>query len=142
MHTDANGIPLKTVDGRPLVTPQNKWCYHYGRYCFQSATHMVLFEDASESSIPLDKIAQEGRIFANGGNLSFDRITDWIQRGKATVLLFNTGGVAHTFGSLHNWCVTKKVLLEGIEKDPARRCSLILDKVSNRNCRIVFCEKI
>ena len=129
VHTDANGIPQKTADGRPLVTAQNKWCFHYSRFCFSSATHMVLFEDASESSIPLDKFAQEGRIFANGGNLSFERITDWIQRGKATVLLSNTGGVAHSFGSLHTWCVTKKHLLEGVEKDPAKRRSLILDKV-------------
>jgi len=130
VETDANGIQLKMSDGRPLVTPQNKWCYHYGRHCFTSATHMVLYEDATESSIPLDKFAQEGRIFANGGQLSFDRITDWIQRGKATVMLLNTGGVAHSFGSLHHWCVTKKGLLESIEKDPAKRCSLILEKVA------------
>ena len=95
-----------------------------------SATHYILFENATDSSIPFDKFGAEGRIFAHGGNLSFERIVSWISRGKPTVILLNTGGVAQSFGSLHHWCVTKKAFLEAQERSQARRCSLILQKVS------------
>ena len=130
VQTNSNGLMMKTRDGRPLVTPQNKWLYHYRQFFYNSATHYIVFENSSDSSACLDKLASEGRIFAHGGNLTFDRISDWISRGKPTVILLNTGGVAQSFGSLHYWCVTKKAFLENLQPLESARRQLILEKVS------------
>ena len=35
-----------------------------------------------------------GRIFANGGISSFDRVLEWVSLGKPSVFVSNTGGVA------------------------------------------------
>ncbi|CAD7922719.1 unnamed protein product [Amoebophrya sp. A120] len=130
VQTDEHHVMMRTHDGRRLVTPQNKWLYHYRQYLYGSATHYCLFESATDSSLPLEKFGGEGRIFAHGGNLSFDRMVDWISRGKPTVILLNTGGVAQSFGSLHYWCVTKKAHLENIQPNECARRQLILEKVS------------
>lgn len=45
-------------------------------------------------------------------------------------MLYNTGGVTQTFGSLHNLTVTKKAHYEAKEPNASKRSGLILNKVS------------
>ena len=45
-------------------------------------------------------------------------------------MLYNTGGVTQTFGSLHNMVVTKKAHYEAKEPNANKRGALILQKVS------------
>lgn len=115
IQTDDVGRKKFSSDGRPLITPQVKWLYHYRQYLFNAGTHYVIFENAAGSVFSTKSSGvqwPEGKIFAHGGNLSFDRIQQSLSSGTATVMLYNTGGVTQTFGSLHQWCVSKKIMIE------------------------------
>ena len=52
--------------------------------------------------IELSPLASEsGRcIFAHGGNLTYDRLLASLEGGMPSVMLYNTGGVTQSFGSL------------------------------------------
>eukprot|EP00746_Dinoflagellata_sp_MGD_P142839 gnl/MRDRNA2_/MRDRNA2_75748_c0_seq1.p1 gnl/MRDRNA2_/MRDRNA2_75748_c0~~gnl/MRDRNA2_/MRDRNA2_75748_c0_seq1.p1 ORF type:complete len:1059 (+),score=185.89 gnl/MRDRNA2_/MRDRNA2_75748_c0_seq1:157-3333(+) len=111
---DDTGRQRSTCDGRPLITPELKWLYHYRQYLFNGGSHYVIFEDAitSEFSMSSNGVPwPEGSIFAHGGNLAFDRIQQSLFTGTPTVMLYNSGGVAQTFASLHNWCVSRNVAI-------------------------------
>lgn len=115
INVDETGRKCRTSDGRPLVTPEVKWLYHYRQYLFNAGTHYVIFENASNSTFAMESNGvpwSVGSIFANGGNLSFDRIQESLSSGTPTVMLYNTGGVTQTFGAMYNWCVTSRVVLE------------------------------
>ena len=51
---DDLGNKLLTQDGRMVITPETKWCFHYRKFCFTRASHFILFEDAADSSLPLE----------------------------------------------------------------------------------------
>jgi hypothetical protein len=111
---DEIGRKRQTSDGRPLITPETKWLFHYRQYLFNGGSHYVIYENAEDSSFPLKSNGMawpEGSIFAHGGNLSYERIKRSLSTGTPTVMLYNTGGVAQTFGSLHNWCVSQNLRL-------------------------------
>jgi hypothetical protein len=136
---DEMGRQRKTADGRPLIMPQLKWLYHYRQYMYNSGSHYVFYENAAGSSFSMKSSGvpwPEGRIFAHGGNLSYDRVQTSLSTGTPTVMLYNTGGVTQTFGSLHSYCVSGKTLIEdechATGDDPTR---LILDK-----CDVVSVE--
>lgn len=115
VSVDENGKKCHCEDGRKLITPQVKWCYHYRQYLFSAGSHYVIFENANDSTFSMDSNGvpwREGAIFANGGNLSFERIQQALSTGTPTVMLYNTGGVAQTFASLHNWCVNRSATIE------------------------------
>jgi hypothetical protein len=115
VNVDDDGRKCRTSDGRPLITPEVKWLYHYRQYQFNAGTHYVIFENAADSAFSMESNGvpwRQGYIFANGGNLSFDRIQQCLSSGMPTVMLYNTGGVAQTFASLHKWCVTRNVFIE------------------------------
>jgi len=109
---DDVGRKRRTSDGRPLITPESKWLFHYRQYLYNCGSHYVIFENAEDSAFPLKSNGvpwPEGNIYANGGNLSYDRIQQSLSTGTPTVMLYNTGGVAQTFSSLHQWCVSKHI---------------------------------
>mmetsp|Transcript_49993 Transcript_49993/g.89748 ORF Transcript_49993/g.89748 Transcript_49993/m.89748 type:complete len:1089 (+) Transcript_49993:33-3299(+) len=117
---DDNMRPMKTSDGRPLITAQVKWVYFFRQYLFQQGSHYIIHEDAATSSLPMRTSSSavdwaEAHIYAHGGNLSFERLQDAFKKGIPAVLLYNTGGVTQTFASIHRWCVTNKMLLQNFE---------------------------
>ncbi len=71
----------------------------------------MLLEDSKTSRFALKSASADwpsGRIFAHGGNLTFDRLQDALLSGVPTVMLYNTGGVTQTFSSLYTWTVPKE----------------------------------
>eukprot|EP00746_Dinoflagellata_sp_MGD_P150602 gnl/MRDRNA2_/MRDRNA2_82436_c0_seq8.p1 gnl/MRDRNA2_/MRDRNA2_82436_c0~~gnl/MRDRNA2_/MRDRNA2_82436_c0_seq8.p1 ORF type:complete len:1111 (+),score=210.70 gnl/MRDRNA2_/MRDRNA2_82436_c0_seq8:86-3418(+) len=135
---DEIGRKRQTSDGRPLITKETKWLFHYRQYLFNGGSHYVIFENSEDSSFPLKSNGAawpEGSIFAHGGNLSYERIKRSLSTGTPTVMLYNTGGVAQTFGSLHNWCVSQNLRLldecARTGKDPMQAILAHTDMVSS-----------
>jgi hypothetical protein len=136
---DENGKHLFSADGtRPLITPELKWLYHYRQYMYNSGSHYVIFEEAAGSafSMKTNGVAwPEGCVYAHGGNLSYERIQKSLATGTPTVMIYNTGGVAQTFASLHTWCVTRNVdIMDACARtgtDPTRAILARTDIVSS-----------
>lgn len=59
------------------------------------------------SRFPLETLGPVGGIFAHGGNIAYNRMQSWLQLGRPTVMLFNTGGVTQAFASLHDAVVRR-----------------------------------
>merc|ERR1719174_1995777 len=115
IQVDDLGRQRVTADKRPLVTPQSKWVYHYRQYTFMQGSHYILFEDAANADFPLRSGGVDwpsGCIFAHGGNLTYDRLLASLEGGMPSVMLYNTGGVTQSFGSLYNLCITNKMKME------------------------------
>eukprot|EP00746_Dinoflagellata_sp_MGD_P163095 gnl/MRDRNA2_/MRDRNA2_90964_c0_seq1.p1 gnl/MRDRNA2_/MRDRNA2_90964_c0~~gnl/MRDRNA2_/MRDRNA2_90964_c0_seq1.p1 ORF type:complete len:1135 (-),score=217.83 gnl/MRDRNA2_/MRDRNA2_90964_c0_seq1:81-3485(-) len=115
INVDDEGCKRRCEDNRPMITPEVKWLYHYRQYLYSSGSHYVIFENSADSTFCMESNGvpwREACIFANGGNLSFERIQHSLSSGLPTVMLYNTGGVTQTFGSLYNWCVTRNVRIQ------------------------------
>eukprot|EP00931_Biecheleriopsis_adriatica_P113052 TRINITY_DN8797_c0_g1_i1.p1 TRINITY_DN8797_c0_g1~~TRINITY_DN8797_c0_g1_i1.p1 ORF type:complete len:1113 (-),score=238.73 TRINITY_DN8797_c0_g1_i1:92-3430(-) len=112
VHKDQNGKVKLLNDGRPSVTKQLKWIYHYQQYLYQSGSHYIIFEDADTSSFPMRTAGNEdwpeAKIFACGESLAFDRVLHAFKAGIPSVLLGNTGGATQIFASLYKMCVEEK----------------------------------
>lgn len=103
---DSEGRMMMTADGRPDISPELKWLYHYRQHTFTSGTHYVVL-GSSTSSFPYSSLGGEGKVFAHGGNLAFPRMSEWIRRGKPMAMVFNSGGVAQAFAALHTSVVKR-----------------------------------
>lgn len=83
------------------VCPRRTWSYHYSQYLFSSGTHYIILPD-EEQVVNLDALGTVGRVFASGGTQTYHRMSRWLQSGRPSVMLNNTGGVTQAFVSLHN----------------------------------------
>ena len=101
-HKDANGD----------VEKDKRWSYHCNQYMFSSGTHYIILHDETDL-LDWDKVGTMGGVFAHGGTLAYERMRWWLQRGKPTVMLFNTGGVTQAFASLHHAVVKQSRNKEG-----------------------------
>lgn len=107
-HLMKNGVDVQVGDCGPVwaMNPRRLWCYHYGQHLFGSGTHYILVEE-SQQRFPLETLGPVGGIFAHGGNIAYNRMQSWLQLGRPTVMLFNTGGVTQAFASLHDAVVRR-----------------------------------
>lgn len=96
-----------------------KWMYHYEQFLFPAATHYIIFENSSSTSMhfatrPGSEWSQCA-VHANGGNKALARIQDMLSSGNSAFLLHNTGGVSQTFASLYKMCCKKTAIYKKVD---------------------------
>jgi hypothetical protein len=84
------------------------WSYHYSQYMFSSGTHYFFVED--DQVFAPDSLGPIGGVFAHGGTLAYHRMRSWLQHGRPSVMLMNSGGVTQAFASLHNAAVRSDIV--------------------------------
>jgi hypothetical protein len=68
---------------------------------FSSGTHYLFLED-EDQVFDADSLGPVGAVFAHGGTMAYHRMREWLQQGRPSVMLLNSGGVTQAFASLHN----------------------------------------
>mmetsp|Transcript_107473 Transcript_107473/g.213413 ORF Transcript_107473/g.213413 Transcript_107473/m.213413 type:complete len:983 (-) Transcript_107473:41-2989(-) len=105
-HLISHGVDIALHDGKMVkMNPKRLWSYHYSQFLFSSGTHYLILEE--EGNVDLDVLGATGGIFAHGGTVAYRRMRAWLQHGKPTVMLFNSGGATQAFASLHASVVKK-----------------------------------
>jgi hypothetical protein len=88
-------------DGTATISRERVWRYFYRMFMYNKGSHYVLLGDL-HSRFPVDTLAPVGSVCAHGGAGMYPRLRDLIHRGQPTVMLYNSGGVTHSFASVHN----------------------------------------
>ena len=88
-------------DGTPIISRDRVWSYFYKMSLFNKGSHYV-FLGNMHSRFPVEALAPTGSVCAHGSCGMYPRLRDMIHRGLPTVMLYNSGGVAHSFASVHN----------------------------------------
>ena len=90
-----------SLDGTATISRERVWRYFYRMFLYNKGSHYVLLGD-KRSRFPADSLAPVGSVCAHGGAGMYPRLRDLIHRGTPTVMLYNSGGVTHSFASVHN----------------------------------------
>jgi len=107
-HITKSGVEVQVLGAKEKIKIGRKrlWMYHYTQFMFSGGTHYIFLED-SDQTFPLDALGPIGAIFAHGGTAACERMRSWLQLGKPTVMLFNSGGCTQAFASLHDAVVKR-----------------------------------